>query len=115
TYGLMGRSPDHVASYLTGMCMLSEMFENQPNVWYDHLYAYYEKARREDLFVCYLVLSPQASRGGAAEGPPYPSLRVIAEDDKGVIVDGMKMLGTSAVFSDEALVGCMMPLAPGRE
>jgi len=115
THGLMGRSPDHVASYIAGMCMQPDVFEGQADVWFDHLLAYHEDIKKRDLFVCYLVLSPQASRQAATEGPQYPSLRVIAEDDKGVVVDGMKMLGTSAVFSDEALVGCMMPLSPGRE
>ena len=115
THGLMGRSPDHVASYLTGMCMQPEIFQDKPGVSLERLRAIYEDMKQRDLFTCYLVLSPQSSRQPSPDGKKYPSLRVVAEDDKGVIVSGMKMLGTSAVFSDEALVGCMMPLGPGQE
>ena len=35
THGLMGRSPDHVASYLAGMCMAPEAFEGQPGAYFD--------------------------------------------------------------------------------
>ena len=37
-------------------------------------------------------------------------MRVVAEDEEGIIVSGLKMLGTSAVFSDEAWIGSMIPL-----
>ena len=38
-----------------------------------------------------------------------------AEDDKGVTINGMKMLGTSAVFAHHTWVGNLQPLGPGRE
>lgn len=114
THGLMGRSPDHVASYLAGMCMMPELFEGKPGVHFNHLKAYHEEVKRRDLFVCYLVLSPQSSRNPATAGK-YPSLRVVGEDAEGVIVSGMKSLGTAAIYADEALIGCMMPLGPGQE
>jgi 4-hydroxyphenylacetate 3-monooxygenase len=114
THGLMGRSPDHVPSYLAGMCMTPELFEGKEGAYFDHLVAYREKVKREDLFVCYLVLSPQSSRNPTTAGK-FPSLRVVAQDEKGVVVHGMKSLGTAAVFSDEALIGCMMPLGQGQE
>jgi len=28
SHGLLGRSPDHVASFITGLCMMPEIFEN---------------------------------------------------------------------------------------
>jgi 4-hydroxyphenylacetate 3-monooxygenase len=44
-----------------------------------------------------------------------PTLRVTAEDSNGVVLNGMKMLGTSAVFSNETWVGNLLPLGPGQE
>ena len=40
-----------------------------------------------------------------------PNLQVVAEDDEGVTVSGMKMLATSAVFADEILIGNLTPIA----
>ncbi len=115
THGLMGRSPDHVASYLVGMCMQPELFEGKNGVWLSHLKNYLDYIKKRDLFVCYLVLSPHSSRPPARPEKEYPSLRVVAEDSEGITVHGVKTLGTAAVFSDEALVGCMMPLGAGQE
>ena len=39
-----------------------------------------------------------------------PNLQVVAEDDAGVTVSGMKMLATSAVYADEILIGNLTPI-----
>jgi 4-hydroxyphenylacetate 3-monooxygenase len=44
-----------------------------------------------------------------------PSLSVVGEDDCGVTVSGMKMLATSAAFSDLIWIGNLLPLAQGHE
>ena len=41
-----------------------------------------------------------------------PSLRVVREDDDGLVVSGMKMLATGAVFANELWIGNLLPLAP---
>ena len=43
-----------------------------------------------------------------------PTLRVTQETDRGVVLNGMKMLGTSAVFANETWVGNLLPLAPDQ-
>ena len=44
-----------------------------------------------------------------------PSLAVTDERDDGLIVNGMKMLATSAAFSDDVWIGNILPLAAGHE
>jgi 4-hydroxyphenylacetate 3-monooxygenase len=39
-----------------------------------------------------------------------PNLQVVAEDDAGVTVSGMKMLATGAVYADEILIGNLTPI-----
>ena len=115
--GLLGRSPDHVASFVTGLAMRPEVFEANRAGFGDNLVAYHDKMRREDLFACYTVLPPQGARKPdlyQREGLQVPTLRVTAEDDAGVILNGMKMLGTSAVFADDTWVGNLLPLAPDQ-
>src|SRR6267143_132731 len=45
---------------------------------------------------------------------PTPTLRVVREDDAGVVISGMKMLATGAVFANEIWIGNLIPLAPNQ-
>jgi 4-hydroxyphenylacetate 3-monooxygenase len=111
SHGLLGRSPDHVSSFVTGMAMNSSVFGKYEK----NLVAYYEKMRREDLYGVYAVLPPQAARNPdfyQKQNIPVPSLRVVREDDDGLVVSGMKMLATGAVFANELWIGNLLPLAP---
>jgi len=113
TYGLLGRSPDHVASFVTGMAMNASVF----GPFEKNLLSYYERMRREDLYAAYAVVPPQAARNPEfyeKKNLPVPTLRVVKEDDAGVTVSGMKMLATGAVFADEIWIGNLIPLAPNQ-
>jgi 4-hydroxyphenylacetate 3-monooxygenase len=73
--------------------------------------------RANDIFATYTVLPPQGARKPELyerEGMKVPTLRVTHEDASGVTLNGMKMLGTSAVFSNETWVGNLLPLAPDQ-
>ena len=61
TYGMFGRSPDHVASFITGMVMKLDELKS-PCAYADNLLAYYRYARDNDLYIVYAVLPPQAAR-----------------------------------------------------
>lgn len=115
THGLMGRSPDHVSSYFAGMCMAPEVFVGRSGCYFENITSYLEEIKRKDLFVCYMVLSSPSSRNPVDDGRQYPALRVVGQDDEGLVISGVKLLGTSGVFADEVMVGCMMPLSPGME
>jgi 4-hydroxyphenylacetate 3-monooxygenase len=118
SYGLLGRSPDHVASFIVGLALHPELFEANRKGFGDHLQAYYDELRRRDLFACYVVAAPQTSRNPELynrEVTRAPSLQVTGTSDRGVILNGAKMLGTAAVFSDEIWVGNLLPLAPDQK
>ncbi len=113
--GLFGRSPDHVSSFVTGMSTNPGAFDSDTYKFGDNLMAYYEHMRKNDIFATYAVLPPQAARDPefyTKQNLEVPTLRVIREEDDGVVVSGMKMLATSAVFCDEIWVGNLLPLAP---
>ncbi len=118
SYGLLGRSPDHVASFITGLAMHPEIFEANRQGFGKNLLRYYDELRRRDLFASYVVITPQGARDPALyqrEGRSVPSLHVVAEKDDGIVLEGVKMLGTAAVFSDETWVGNLLPLAPEQK
>jgi len=110
--GLMGRSMDHVPSFIAGMSMKPELFDANRVGFGQNVIDYLDYLRKGDLFACYLVLTPQTSRGVA--GPAKANFRIVGEYEGGIIVSGQKMLGTSAVFSDEAWIGSMIPLGPDQ-
>jgi 4-hydroxyphenylacetate 3-monooxygenase len=113
SHGLLGRSPDHVSSFVTGMAMNPDVFGKYAG----NLSKYYEHMRRNDVYGVYAVLPPQAARNPEfyqSKNLPVPSLRVVREEDDGLVVSGMKMLATGAVFANEIWIGNLLPLAPSQ-
>lgn len=121
SHGLLGRSPDHVASSVTGLAMKAEVFDSgrppRNQKFSQHVVDYYKRFRREDLFLAYAILPPQGARSPElyeSKDRQPPTLRVTKEDDRGVTLNGMKMLATGAVFADEVIIGNILPLAPSQ-
>ena len=118
TFGLMGRSPDFVAGYITGAAMQPEVFDVGNRKFSSNVTALYDYCRRNDLFLSHAVAPPQGTRDQKImqrDTARVPSLSVVNEDQRGVTVSGMKMLATSAAFSDLIWIGNLLPLAQGHE
>lgn len=113
SYGLLGRSPDHVASFVTGMAMNPAAF----GPYASNLEKYYQEMRKADIYAAYAVVPPQAARNPefyVKQNLPIPTLRVVREDDDGLVISGMKMLATGAVLANEIWIGNLIPLAPNQ-
>jgi len=78
TYGLFGRSPDHVASFVTGMAMKVDEL-TPPHGHPDHLLAYYRHIRDHDIYTVYAVL-PFIVRGHAYRETPWEECHRIVDD-----------------------------------
>jgi 4-hydroxyphenylacetate 3-monooxygenase len=118
TCGMMGRSPDFIGGYLTGAAMQPEIYDRGKHKFSPHVLAYFEKCRKEDLFLSHAVTPMQGSKDVKFSGRTAietPQLAVIKEDDRGVVISGIKLLATGAAFSDEIWIGNIQPLAPGHE
>ena len=117
SHGLLGRSPDHVASSITGLSMSAEVFDRDGADYARNVEAYYRHARDNDLYLAYAILPPQGARKPelyqTADKAP-PTLRVTAEDANGVVLNGMKMLATGAAYANELWIGNIIPLAPSQ-
>src|SRR5215211_7742609 len=117
TYGMFGRSPDHVASFVTGMAMKPDALP-APFAYPDNLLKYYRHIRDNDIYVVYAVVPPQAARNPEfyhKQNIPVPTLQVVGEDDDGVVISGMKMLATGALYANEIWIGNVIPLAPDQK
>ena len=114
-YGFMGRSPDHVASTLTGMYQGLDLFEAYDAKRAAAFRDYFHYVRDNDLFLTYVIINPPEDRGKNPGERQSNNVRVVDEDAEGITVEGCKMLGTSSVMADEVLVSCLQPLRPGDE
>lgn len=115
--GFIGRSPEHVASCISGMYMGREIFAQYDKRCAGALEDYYRYARDNDLYLTYVIINPQADRSKAAsqQADPYLTAGVVDRDARGLTIRGAKMLGTASVLANEVLVTCIQPLQPGDE
>lgn len=116
SYGFMGRSPDHVASTIIGQRMGIEVFRKHGQDRANALADYVDYATRNDLFLTYVIVNPQADRskdwGDQAE---ELVAQIVDEDTTGLTIRGAKMLGTSSIMANEVFVANLQPLKPGEE
>ena len=116
-FGLMGRTPDAFAGNLTGLSMKPEVFDSEPGGNQEQSAGDLPAcaAQRPVRDLCDRAAAGRAQQGLLpVKGLPQPALRVTAEDDKGVTLNGMKMLASGAAYAHEVLVGNVMPLAPDQ-
>jgi 4-hydroxyphenylacetate 3-monooxygenase len=117
TYGLMGRTPDHVAAVLSGFAGRRDVFDRAGTRFGDNVAAFHRAARDNDWFVTYAVTPPQIDRSRPAHAQPEPFLYpgIVDERDDGIVIRGAQMIATSAAISDYLLLSYIAPLQPGDE
>jgi 4-hydroxyphenylacetate 3-monooxygenase len=117
TFGLMGRTPDHVAGFFAGFAAKPSFFATAGQHYADNLVAFYEYARDNHLYISYAIVPPQIDRSKPSHQQSDPTLcaGVVAERDGGIVLKGAQMLATGAAFSDYLFLSCIHPLVPGDE
>src|ERR1051326_4561487 len=117
TFGLMGRTPDHVAGFFCGYAAVPEVFAKGGQKFADNVVRFYERMRDEHLYVSYAIVPPQIDRSKPAHKQSDPALYagVVKENDAGIFLSGGQQLATAAVYSDYVQVSCIHPLQPGDE
>ena len=116
-YGFMGRSPDHVASCLSGMFMGADVFEQYDPARAGALRDYYRHARDNDLFLTYVIVNPQGNQSKSAheQEDKYLAVGIVDQDAEGITVRGAKMLATSGIMANEVFCSCIQPLRGRRD
>ena len=117
TFGLMGRSPDHVAGFFSGYAAVPSLFATAGQKFADNLVAFYERARDEHLYLSYAIVPPQIDRSKPAHQQSDPTLYagVVKERDDGIVISGAQQVATGGVLSDWLQLSCIHPLQPGDE
>ena len=71
---------------------------------------------RNDLFLTYVIVNPQADRSKDwGEQAKELVAQIVDEDSTGLTIRGAKMLGTSSIMANEVFVANLQPLKPGEE
>ncbi len=117
TFGLMGRTPDDVASFLAAMAAAPDVFARGGAHFAANIVRFHEHVRDQDLYVTYVIVPPQIDRSKPAhqQADPHLYAGVCAERDDGIVIRGAQMLGTGAAISDYLLLSTIHPLQPGDE
>src|SRR5712692_2296970 len=117
TFGLMGRTPDHVAGFFAGYAAVPSVFAAGGQKFADNVVAFYEKMRDEHLYLSYAIVPPQIDRSKPAHKQSDPTLYagVVKERDDGIVIAGAQQVATGGVLSDWIHLSCIHPLQPGDE
>lgn len=110
TAGLMGRSPDFLATLLASWYARSDLFGRRDPRFADNVRDYYRHARRHNLCHTHAISDPPGDRYLKDTGEPL-ALRKTGETGEGIVVRGMKMLATLAPLADALLVYPFRPLS----
>ncbi|MBX9741502.1 MAG: 4-hydroxyphenylacetate 3-monooxygenase [Beijerinckiaceae bacterium] len=117
TFGLMGRTPDHVSGFFAGFAAVPEVFAAGGKHYAENVVNFYEHARENHLWTTYAIVPPQIDRAkpGHQQSDPTLYAGVVKETDGGIYVSGAQQLATAGVFSDYLYLSCIHPLQPGDE
>ena len=117
TFGLMGRTPDHVAGFFCGYAAAPGVFAAGGQRFADNVVAFYEHLRDNHLYASYAIVPPQIDRSKPAHKQSDPTLHagVVKERDDGIVIAGAQQVATGGVLSDYIHLSCIHPLPPGDE
>lgn len=116
THGWVGRSPDHVGTFLASFAANPQVFdvEDAAHDFGANVSAYYRRLLNQNLYVSYAIIPPQVSRATTASGweGDYLQAGVVEETADGLVIRGSQMLATGGAVADEIFVSCIKPLGP---
>jgi 4-hydroxyphenylacetate 3-monooxygenase len=117
TFGLMGRTPDHVANFFAGYAAKPQFFARGGAGFADNVVNFHKYIRDNHQYVVYAIVPPQIDRSRPAHQQSDPTLHagVVKETDSGIVVQGGQQLATGAVFADWVQISCIHRLQPGDE
>ena len=117
TFGLMGRTPDHVSNFFCGFAAKPSIFAAVGKQFAENVVNFHKFLRENHQYVAYAIVPPQIDRGKPPHQQKDPTLYagVVKETDAGIVVSGGQQLASGGVFADYLHMSCIQPLKPGDE
>jgi 4-hydroxyphenylacetate 3-monooxygenase len=112
THGWVGRSPDHVAAFVSGFAAHPEVFVSGERDLSANMLAYHRALLDQSRYVSYAIIPPQVSRATTAHAwdGDFVQAGVVEEKPEGIVVRGAQMLATGGPVADDIFVSCIKPL-----
>lgn len=105
THGIMSRLSDYARSLVTGWYLVKDHMRKYDTMFADKIVRYYEEARDHDRFLTTALLDPQIDRGrGGEHRDPDSVLRIVQENEEGVVVRGAKMVATGGPYAHDFVI-----------
>lgn len=104
SWGQLGRAPAFMASIAVGLYDFRHRLDAARAGFGANAAAYHRFAAERDLLLTHALGDPQIDRSASPVDHPDHALRVLREDDRGIVVRGAKQLTTLAPFAHEVLV-----------
>ena len=97
SFGLIGRSPDHVSNFVAGFAAKPEFFAAGGQELSDNVVKFYRHIRDTHAYVSYAIVPPQIDRSKPAHQQKDPTLYagIVKETDAGIYLAGGQQLATS--------------------
>lgn len=104
--GMMGRSPDYMNTVLMTLASSSHLLEGKKNGFPNHIKAYYEYVRENDLTLTHTFVEPQVDRSQFYwEDSEQPiTAKIVDRTCEGIVVKGARLLATQGGITDELLL-----------
>lgn len=104
--GMMGRSPDYMNTVLMTLASSSYLLEGKEKGFPDHIKAYYEYVRENDLTLTHTFVEPQVDRSQFYwEDSKKPiAAKIVDRTSEGIVVKGARLLATQGGITDELLL-----------
>ncbi len=104
--GLFGRTPDFMNAGLASLASAAEILNVEGGLAGGaNVRKYYESVRDSDLTLTHIQINPQVDRTKQTSRQVHDlALKVVRETDAGCYLNGMRLVGTLAQFSNEILV-----------
>ena len=102
--GFLGRSPDHVASSMSGIMMGIEVLDRHGEKYGQAFREWFDYVRQNDMFLTYVINNVQGDRskafGDQGKGAEDMVARIVDQDASGITIRGAKLFATSAIMAN---------------
>lgn len=116
--GMVGRSPDFLNVMVAALAAKRSFFAAGGAERAEAVVEYYRYIAKNDLFLTHALLDPQLDKGKLRhqQSDPGICLRVVDQNQDGIVLGGLKRIATAAPYADEILVWPFPPtFQPGEE
>lgn len=103
TGGLFGRLPEYVPLFHLGMLDVRDAFSEGDQRYAENIERYYHESAQQDRTLSHAFVDIQTAPD--ADLDDTPMLRVVRETPDGIVVNGVKSIGTFVAQADEVLIG----------